>query len=187
MSVVGQQKKERAVPQEVVPPVPSAVDPQSIVDFPKLFEETTKPSTKSLRTSMGLVTIAWVFGSVWTVAISGTPLTQFARGLEASPFQFGVLAAIPFMASLAALPASLLIERTGQRKRIFFWGLYFQRLLWIPIALVPLGMVHYWGQHAVKPAMGVFLTLMIERALPDVRAWNIASMRAGSSSPRCLA
>jgi MFS family permease len=153
--------KERSAPAEVVPAGPSTVDASSIVDFPPLFETTPKPSKKTVRTSMGIVTIAWVFGSVWTVAISGTPLTQFARGLEASRFQFGVLAAIPFLASLAALPASLLIERTGQRKRIFFWGLYFQRLLWIPIALVPLAMVHYWGQHAVKPAMGVFLALML--------------------------
>lgn len=161
MSVVGQQRKDRAVPQDVIPPAPSKGDPSSIVDFPQLFEATPKPNRKSLRSSMGLVTIAWVFGSVWTVAISGTPLTQFARGLDASNFQFGLLAAIPFMASLAALPASLLIERTGLRKKIFFYGLYFQRLLWIPIALVPLAMVHYWGQHAVKPAMGVFLTLML--------------------------
>ena len=48
-----------------------------------------------------------------------------------------MLAAIPFMASFLTLPGTLLIEATGKRKWIFLVGLYFQRLMWIPIALVP--------------------------------------------------
>ena len=42
--------------------------------------------------------------------------TLFATYLGATPFQFGLLAAIPFLAQLISMPASLLIERTGRRK-----------------------------------------------------------------------
>ena len=49
------------------------------------------------------------------------------------------------IASLLSMPASLLIDRTGARKKIFLWGLYAQRLLWFPIALVPVAMMRwYW-------------------------------------------
>src|SRR5947208_10843561 len=91
-----------------------------------------------LRRAMGLVTLSWVFGSVWATAIGGAPFSLFARDLGASEFQIGVLAALPFLASLVSMPASLLTERTGARKKIFLWSLYTQRLLWIPIALIPL-------------------------------------------------
>src|SRR5215213_2922495 len=82
----------------------------------------------SPQRAMSLVTLAWIFGSVWMTATSGAPLTQFARSLGASNFQFGLLAALPFIASLLSLPASVLIDRTGQRKRIFLWGLYTRRV-----------------------------------------------------------
>src|SRR4051794_8882744 len=66
-----------------------------------------------LRNALGLVTVAWVFGSVWQTATAGAPLTLFATSLRASQFQFGLLSALPFIASLVSMPASLLIERTG--------------------------------------------------------------------------
>jgi len=91
-----------------------------------------------LRRAMGLVTVSWVFGSVWATAIGGAPFSLFARDLRASEFQIGLLAALPFLASLVSMPASLLTERTGARKKIFLAGLYLQRLLWFPIALIPL-------------------------------------------------
>src|SRR5258708_23601021 len=73
----------------------------------------------ALRRSLGLITLGWVFGAVWFTATSGAPLTLFAQSLHASPFQFGVLTALPFIASLASLPASFLIDATGKHPRIF--------------------------------------------------------------------
>ena len=92
----------------------------------------------ALRRAMGLVTMSWIFGSVWATAIGGAPFSLFARDLGASEFQIGVLAALPFLASLVSMPASIITERTGARKRLFLAGLYAQRLLWFPIALIPL-------------------------------------------------
>lgn len=95
------------------------------------------PRGKELRDALTIVTITWMFGSVWLTAVAGAPLTLFARHLGCTEFQLGVLAALPFMAQLVSMPASVLIERTAQRKRIFLTALYSQRLLWFPIAIVP--------------------------------------------------
>jgi MFS family permease len=112
-----------------------------------------------LRTTLGLVTLTWVFGSVWQTAITGAPLTRFANELNASPWQFGLLTAMPFIASLLSLPASLLIERTGARKSIFLLGVYFQRALWFAIALLPVWIVSRYGVADAPRAVWWFLAL----------------------------
>jgi MFS family permease len=109
---------------------------------------------------MELITLGWFFGSVWQTATTGSPTTVFLKELGASPFQFGVVAALPFIASLLSLPASLLTERTGARKKIFLYCLYLQRFLWFPIALLPLWLVSRYGAHANPGAMRLFLVLM---------------------------
>jgi MFS family permease len=115
-----------------------------------------------LRRSMVLITQAWIFGSVWVNAVAGTPLTNYAKSLNASELQFGLLAALPFLATLVALPASLLVERTGQRQRIFLIGAYLNRFLWLPIALVPWWIVHHYGvQGGSVAAMSVLLGLLL--------------------------
>jgi len=113
-----------------------------------------------LRRVLWIVTIAWIFGATWLTATSGAPLTLFAQGLRASQFQFGVLGALPFLASLVSMPAGLLIDRTGQRKRIFLWALYSQRFLWFPIAIVPVWMLTRYGPPAAGAAMTCFLVLV---------------------------
>jgi MFS family permease len=82
----------------------------------------------------------------------------FARHLDASEFQFGLLTALPFIASLISMPASVLIERTGRRKLIFLVSLYLQRLLWFAIALVPVWMVRRNGG---DPHAAMFLFLLL--------------------------
>ena len=118
------------------------------------------PAGWTARRSMELITLGWFFGSVWLTATTGSPATVFLKELNASPFQFGVVAALPFIASLLSLPASLLIERTGERKKIFLYGLYLQRLLWFPIALLPLWLVSHYGAHGTAGAMRIFLLLV---------------------------
>ena len=93
-----------------------------------------------LRRALSFVTMSWVFGAVWATAIGGAPFSLFARDLGASELQIGVLAALPFLASLFSMPASAITERTGARKSIFLWATCAQRLLWFPIAAIPLRM-----------------------------------------------
>jgi MFS family permease len=106
-----------------------------------------------------MVTLTWVFGSVWATAVSGAPLTRFANELGASPWQFGLLTAMPFLASLLSLPASFLIERTGARKTFFLAGTYCNRLLWFAIALLPVWVVSRHGFAAAPHAVTWFLLL----------------------------
>lgn len=145
-----------------------AKSPALVQDHPASVETSDTPPCRSIdrqqgataRRSMEIITLGWLFGSVWLTATTGSPTTVFLKELNASPFQFGVVAALPFIASLLSLPASLLIERTGARKKIFLYGLYFQRLLWFPIALVPLWLVSQYGPHGAAGAMRLFLLLM---------------------------
>src|SRR5437899_8617750 len=119
------------------------------------------PTGKALRRAMLMATGGWMFGSVWSSAMSGTPLTLYAQKLGASQFQFGLLAALPFIASILSLPASILIEATGQRKRIFLLGLYLQRFLWFVIAIAPLWILNKGGFGHARLAMSDFLWLML--------------------------
>jgi MFS family permease len=118
-------------------------------------------SGQPLRRAMALVTVSWVFGSVWATAIGGAPFSLFARDLGASAFQIGVLAALPFMASLVSMPASLVTERTGARKGLFLWSTYFQRALWIPIALIPLWLMKTHGSGSGSAAVMVFMGMIL--------------------------
>ena len=136
------------------PEVPAVVESEPIADL------TEPPRGPILRKSLSLVTVSWLFGAVWATTISGAPLTQFARSLGLGEFQFGLLSAAPYLASLISLPASLWIERSGQRKKIFFLGNYSQRLLWVPIALVPFFMLSHYGTSLAGAAAWVFLGLM---------------------------
>lgn len=118
------------------------------------------PRGDQLRKSLQLVTVAWLFGAVWFATIGGAPTTQFAKAMGTTEFQFGLLSAAPFLATLISLPASIWIERTGQRKKIFFIGNYIQRVLWIPISLLPFWLIHSYGPSAAKYATWIFLLLM---------------------------
>lgn len=114
----------------------------------------------ALRSAMRYVTLAWVFGAIWQNAVAGAPITAFARALGADYFEFGLLSALPFLAALLSLPASYLIDRTGQRSLIFFVGLYINRLLWIPIGLLPIAILSTRGLAYGHWAIFAFLSLI---------------------------
>jgi len=84
-----------------------------------------------------LVFYAWFFGAIWMYLTSGAPLTQYAKGLRLGGFEFGLLAALPYLGALAQFPGSFLIERYGRRKAVFLGFGIAQRLVWGLIALIP--------------------------------------------------
>ena len=91
-----------------------------------------------LRQSLRLVTLAWVFGVLWSTCVTGSRMTNFCKMLGLSEFQFGLLASMPFLATFGQLPASILIERTGLRKYLFIYCVALSRMLWILVAAIPL-------------------------------------------------
>ncbi|MCD4699195.1 MAG: hypothetical protein K8R91_01305, partial [Phycisphaerae bacterium] len=109
---------------------------------------------KDLRSSLRTVTLAWMFGIVWMACISGSQMTVFCRMLGFTNRDFGILAAIPWAATLAQLVASVAIERTGLRKYpvIFYAGIH--RILWIAVAAVPF--LFRPGKAAIWVFLGIF-------------------------------
>jgi MFS family permease len=114
----------------------------------------------SLRRVLGLVTVAWMFGSVWQMAVTSEPVTLFAQKLGASNFQFGLLTALPFIASLMSVPGSILVELTGQRKGLFLGAFYVQRAMWIGIGLIPMWMISRFGWGAAGQSLSMFLWMV---------------------------
>ncbi len=79
-----------------------------------------------------------MFGVVWFACVNGEQLRAFARMLGFNDFAFGLLGAIPFLASVGQLAAAITIERTGLRKYHFLLYATLHRLLWFAVAAVPL-------------------------------------------------
>ncbi len=90
------------------------------------------------RRALQKVTLGWMFGGVWAITVAGAPFTKFASALGATQWHFGILAAMPFIATLLSLPASLYIDSSGRRKSIFLIALLTQRFIWFGIATLPL-------------------------------------------------
>ena len=100
---------------------------------------------RDLRQSLRRITVAWVFGVAWISCTSGDQVRAFARMLGFNDFAFGLLGALPFLATLGQLYASLIIERTGWRKFPFIlWGTI-HRLMWMVVAIAPLVLRPGWG------------------------------------------
>lgn len=72
-----------------------------------------------LRRSLRLVTAAWGLGIIWMTCISGSWMNTFRRMLGFDDFDFGLMQALPFVATFWNLASTILIERTGLRKYLF--------------------------------------------------------------------
>jgi MFS family permease len=77
------------------------------------------------------------FASVTGAFSGGVILVAFALALGANARQIGTLAAIPIVAQLAQLPATVLIERVRQRRKIGVLSITLARVLITALALTP--------------------------------------------------
>ena len=93
---------------------------------------------RDLRTAMRTTTVAWMFGVVWLACVSGSHVKVFARMLGFNDFTFGLMAALPFLATFGQILASVLIERTGLLKFQFLQCAAIHRLCWLAVAAIPL-------------------------------------------------
>jgi MFS family permease len=84
---------------------------------------------------------ALVYDAAWASvsgALSGgVALVAFALALGARPLEIGLLAAIPFIAQAAQLPAIGIVERMRQRKKIGVIALTLARVLILFLAVLP--------------------------------------------------
>lgn len=78
----------------------------------------------------------------FTLTFGSVFLIGFALLIGATPMQIGLLSSIPFFANVAQIIGSYFIESHGRRKGIFLSAALAGRLLWIPIIIVPLFLLH---------------------------------------------
>jgi MFS family permease len=78
-----------------------------------------------------------MFASVTGAFSGGVILVAFALALGANAQQIGLLAAIPIIAQLAQLPATVLIERIRQRRKIGVLTITTARVVIASFALIP--------------------------------------------------
>ena len=62
-------------------------------------------------------------------------LPAFALLLGANALQIGLLASVPFFATLAQLPGAILVERITHRKKISVYFSFLARALWLPLVV----------------------------------------------------
>jgi len=123
-----------------------------------------------LRRSLRLVTAAWGLGIIWMTCISGSWMNTFRRMLGFTDRHFGIMQALPFIATFANLVATILIERTGLRKYLFLFCVGISRLLWLAIAAVVVLMKP--GPAAVWLVLGLLLAIWTLSAL-GMPAWFV--------------
>jgi MFS family permease len=90
-----------------------------------------------LKRSLRFITIAWLFGAFWMYANTGTTSTKLATYLGADDFIFGILGAVPFIATLMQIPGSIFTEWLGHRRKLFLWTVTFHRGCYLLVALLP--------------------------------------------------
>lgn len=95
-------------------------------------------SPEELQTGQRALVLDLAWASLCGAFSGGVILSAFALALGATPVQVGLLAAIPFIAQAAQLPASLLIERMRQRRRIAVVTLTAARVAVLCTAALPL-------------------------------------------------
>ena len=87
--------------------------------------------------SLKLIIYAVVFGVIQFNIVSGIAMAGYLRSLGASDFIFGLLFAVGPILSPLQLVASYLLERTQQRKKMLIGFGLLQRVVWLPLGLVP--------------------------------------------------
>lgn len=130
-----------------MPPRPSTT---LLAPIPHRATSHCTPRRRHLR----YVTVAWFFGSIWFAITASPLLTTYARALGCGDFEFGLINALPFFATILSLPSAAIIDATGERKRIFLAALYFQRGVWL---VFPLAVYLLWGSVPASVTLVVFL------------------------------
>jgi len=80
--------------------------------------------------------------NMFATLTGGVFLTGFALYLGMNEVMIGILAAMPFLATVFQLPASYVIERKGGRRLVAYGAAAMARTVWIVILVVGL----LWGE-----------------------------------------
>jgi MFS family permease len=118
------------------------------------------PSKELLR-QLDIIILSAAVGMFLFANTGGAALTGYASAFGAGEFVFGLISALPILASLMQLFVSYLVEKTGQRKRLFLIGGVIQRSAWVLVAFIPL----FVPEFAASSRIWVLLTLITLAAM----------------------
>jgi len=96
------------------------------------------PPTGSIKSSLRLVTLAGCFNMVFAAGVASPAATDFFRTLGMNEFHFGLLGGLPMIMLFLQFVGALAATRLTRRKGWFIGFSLVSRLLYIPIALMPL-------------------------------------------------
>jgi len=92
---------------------------------------------QGLLHQLDVIILAAAFGNMLFANTGGAAFTGYASAFGAGALMFGFISALPVLTSLLQLLVSYLVERTGDRKKLFLIGGVAQRSLWISTAFIP--------------------------------------------------
>jgi MFS family permease len=91
-----------------------------------------------LRGPVRLLIVSFTCGLIWNFIVRSLPLTHLAKELRMTPFGFGLLGGVIMYGQLAQILGSYIIERYGHRRAFVIYGGLISRVIWLPIAFLPL-------------------------------------------------
>jgi MFS family permease len=86
---------------------------------------------------LNVIILSAAVGTFLFTAVGGAAFTGYASALGAGEFAFGLISALPVLASLFQLPISFLVQKSGKYKRFFMIGGIVQRVSWLVVAFIP--------------------------------------------------
>lgn len=117
---------------------------------------TSTISEEDLRRGFRHLMWAGGYAQIMAVLISGAFLIGFALALGANNAVIGLLAALPPLCQILQIAFVPLVERLRRRKAITVIGLVVNRLLWIPIAFIPMALPEAWRLPALLGGIAVY-------------------------------
>jgi len=112
-------------------------EPAPLADHLERLVRPANPQ-RPLRRHVHLLVLEGAFSGVMVNLVTGVLLIKFALELNASPFELGLLAAIPFLCQFVQVPAIMLLGVLPYRKMVTLMGGVVYRLSLLGMAALPL-------------------------------------------------
>lgn len=142
-----------------ISPLLERLEPVLPVGLPVSENLPTKFSKDEIRSSLRVSTLDGIFATLFSNITAGVLLSNFLVELEATPFQIGMLAAIPMIANLLQPLGAYWADYTTSRRRYSLWVYGISRLLWLPLAIAI--MVFSWHPTQPQQMIGATLAVML--------------------------
>jgi MFS family permease len=124
--------------------------------------------SEELLRSLDTIVISAAVGTLLFANSGGAALTGYASAFGAGAFMFGLISALPVLASLTQLFVSYLVEKTGRRKPLFMAGGILQRALWIAAAFIPRFLPERYGPARVWMLLAIITAAAIAGSFVNV-------------------